>query len=111
MKFIERLKEQRKGQLGAGVNALAALGIGFVTFAVVLALSGTVVSDLNPTAFTCNKSTESAGGVACNSVANNATRQSTVGMGTMVGYIPLIATVATIAIVLGIVMVAFRGRK
>ena len=108
MKFIDRLKEQRKGQLGAGVNALAALGIGLVSFAVILALSGTVLSDLNPTALTCNVT---AGG-ACNNVANNATRAGTLGMVNLLSYVPLIATISSVVVVLGIVLAAFgKGRR
>ena len=86
----------KKGQLGGSVNQLAAVGIAFATAAIVLALSGTVLTDLGA-------------GYAAGTLARNATDNAGRGINTIVGYLPLIATVASIVVVLGIVLAAFGG--
>ena len=81
---------------GVSLNEMSAYALAFAVVAVVLGVGATILSQIQTT------QTE-------NTVAYNATGYGITGVSTLADWLPIIAVIVAAAIVIGIIVMAFRG--
>lgn len=80
------------------IGDLSGIAITLVVLAIVLGIGATIVANIQ-------------GSQTTNSIAYNASGYGLTGLNTLGSYVPTIALVAVAAVVIGVVMVFFGGRR
>ena len=96
--MMKKIKQLLKNKKGLQLGDLSPLAIAFVTVAIVLGVSGTVLTDIRSTQTT-------------NSAAFNASTNGLTGVGNLSTWLPTLGTIIAAAVVVGIVATAFAFRS
>lgn len=95
-----------KGQMTLG--KFSALALGFVILAVILGVTGTILSGVREQQCSVYNETTGDCTAAGTTVASNASTEGLTGIDTMADWLPTIAVVVAAAVVIGVIINYFR---
>jgi len=96
---------------GLSLQDMSAYALAFVVIAVILGVTATILTQVKSTQCTDDNWNATTGECLSGNttIASNATGYGITGTGTMSQWLPIIAVIIAAAIVIGIIVTAFRG--